>query len=716
MPRRSPSLLATLFAITALGILGAAAPARAATVSLFAAPTAAGAADCSTAADPCSITTAVTNANAASVADSVRIRMADGTYSLSAAPTALVVTFAGPSLTFEAQSGTPTLSGTSTVRVMSIDVASTVTLEGLTIRDGSTAGQGGGILNNGELTITRSTFVNNTASNGGAISSSSGSTLAVRDSTFSDNSATSVGGGALIVLGAATIERSALINNHAAVNGGGVNVQPAATLTVAHSTLAQNTSGSLGGAFSNLGTLNVESSTIAYNSASSGSTVASGNNNVTFAADIIGPQTAGGACNPAGTAIVDGGYNLDIDGTCVSSTTPATGSHNGLEVYGSSTYGAVLDAYLADLLADNGGPTRTFALLSSPSPATTLANPALAVVPPTFNLPVAVGGVLAACAVSDQRGVLPAADANCDVGSYAARPSTIALTASAASVTPNTQVTYTANVAPLPFGGTVSFNDGAGNPATAACSAKTLTNGTVTCTVAYPQTGTYQVTATFSGDIGFPGSTSAARTLTVAVPPSPPTPDPPPPPTPDPPKVLVCKGRQLALFDLRRHGNRQVIRGVALASLGGKKVTVTGDHGGGSVTVAVGQDGSFVARLPRPKSAETSYRATYGDAHSAPLKLTRHLEIVSKKKTAAGLRVVIRHASGGRVEGEAATVLRQDGCRKQAAYGSRPKFDKHGEVTVVLPYAAAPETVAVYRLNSKTNGTFTLPIVVRRGG
>ena len=42
------------------------------------------------------------------------------------------------------------------------------------------------------------------------------------------------------------------------------------------------------------------------------------------------------------------------------------------------------------------------------------------------------------------------------------------------------------------------------------------------------------------------------------------------------------------------------------------------------------------------------------------------------------------------------------------------KFDKHGRVTFPLPSPTPPDTVAVYRVTTKVNNTFTLPIVVRR--
>jgi hypothetical protein len=295
---------------------GLATPAQAATASLYAAPSAAGTGDCSSPANACSIETAVTNANAMPVADSVRIELASGTYPLpSPSPTALSITFAGPSLTFEAGSGTPILDGMSTVRLLSVGSTSNVTIDGLEIKSGATAGLGGGIQNSGTLTVKNSTFSSNSAGNGGGIANAAGATLTVQSSTFSDNTTTGVGGGAIISSGPTTVERSAIINNTAPINGGGINVQSSGTVTVTSSTIAGNTSGGLGGGLSNLGTLDVQASTITDNTGSNGAAIATGNSNVTFAADIIAAQSSGGACSPANAAIIDGGYNLDDDGT-----------------------------------------------------------------------------------------------------------------------------------------------------------------------------------------------------------------------------------------------------------------------------------------------------------------------------------------------------------------------------------------------------------------
>lgn len=389
-------------------LVGFAAPARAATDQLYASPSGSG--SC-TSSSPCSIATAVTNANAEPAGDAVRIELAGGTYAIGST---LAVTFAG-GVTFEPSGGsTPTLDGGGAVQVMSVAAGSTVSLRGLVIQNGSSAGLGGGIVNNGSLIVETSTFSENSAANGGGIDNAAGATLSVTKSTFSANTTTSVGGGAFINFGTAVVERSAFLTNRGSINGGAINTQPSGNTTIAESTFYGNLSGSLGGALSNLGTLNVELSTFVGNSGSGGAVIATGNNNVAWAGNIIARST-GGSCSPANSAYTDSGYNLDDDGTCLPSSRGA-GSHSGTETYGSSTYGAVLDAYLASSPANNGGPTKTVALNVHGS--TSLADPAHTVIPPSFALPVAIDGKTTACSVADQRGVHPTANLRCDIGAY----------------------------------------------------------------------------------------------------------------------------------------------------------------------------------------------------------------------------------------------------------------------------------------------------------
>jgi Big-like domain-containing protein len=514
--------LAALLVITCMG--GAA---QAATDTLFAAPGAPESGDCNSPGQPCSIVHAVSEGNGKPTSDSVEIKLAGGVYGLSGpGPSALSIAFAGPSLTLEAENegSTPILRAEGAFRVLAVEAGATVRVVGLAIENGNTTGTGGAIENKGALTIVDSTFSGNTAANGGAIANIVGGTLTAEDSTFSGNSTTSVGGGAIIAFGTTTVARSTLVENNAPINGGAINVQPSGTATIIRSTLSGNESGSLGGAMSNLGTLYVVGSTFMGNTGSAGSAIATGNETATFAADIIGPQKEGEACSPAGSAFVDAGYNLDVDGTCISATTPGTGSHSGTTPLGSSTFGEVLDAYLADGLVDNGGPTETIALLNTPNPFTSEPDPAFDVLPPSFELPTPVGAATTACALSDQRGFFPLAGANCAIGAFLRSVTETEVAASPSEVFQGDTVTYTATVTPVPDGGTVAFDDGAGNPATTQCPAQSVVDSKATCTVSYANDGTYSAGATYSGDgdkNSFVGSQSSASVTVKVRPPAP---------------------------------------------------------------------------------------------------------------------------------------------------------------------------------------------------
>lgn len=215
-----------------------------------------------------------------------------------------------------------------------------------------------------------------------------------------------------------------------------------------------------------------------------------------------------------------------------------------------------------------------------------------------------------------------------------------------------------------------------------------------------------------------PPSPPAQTTPTTPATPSSPTGPTTPVPTPAPPitnpgQVLLCAGHRVILIDVRRSAGRVTASGLAVTSLAGKRIVVTGDHGAGRRTARVAADGSFSVRFGRPRSGQTSYTAVYGKDRSSPLKLTRNLDVVAQKKTAGGLRIVARHSRGRRVSGQKVTIRRQLGCDQQTVAGTLT-FDRRGRVTTVLPAPTGADTIAVYRLTTKTNNTFTLPIVVRR--
>lgn len=224
------------------------------------------------------------------------------------------------------------------------------TVQNLTIADGT------GINNAGTLTVTNSTFSGNNAGNvgvGGAIWNSG--TLTVTSSTFTSNRA--VAGGAIS-------------------NSG--------TLTVTNSTFASNSAGSGGAVYSDrAGTVTVINSTFASNSASHGGAVYNNGGTVTLTNTIAANSTVSGNCVGA---IIDGGNNLDSDGTCgVGPTTNPMLDPAGL--------------------ANNGGTTRTIALQAG-SPAVNGGDEPICSAPPVSNL--------------DQRGYIRPGTGvtNCSIGAY----------------------------------------------------------------------------------------------------------------------------------------------------------------------------------------------------------------------------------------------------------------------------------------------------------
>ncbi|MCC5479874.1 hypothetical protein [Streptomyces barringtoniae] len=136
------------------------------------------------------------------------------------------------------------------------------TLRNLVITDGS-ATLGGGILNDGSLTLTRSTVQNNTAFRGGGIISTGGSTLMLTSSVVQNNTATD-GGGGIYNSGMAILDRSTVQNNSAPTGGGIFN--DSGSLTLTGSTVQNNTATiSGGGIFNFAGTVTLVRSTVSGN-------------------------------------------------------------------------------------------------------------------------------------------------------------------------------------------------------------------------------------------------------------------------------------------------------------------------------------------------------------------------------------------------------------------------------------------------------------------
>ncbi len=286
------------------------------------------------------------------------------------------------------------LSGGGAVRVLNINnptAAITVAISGVTIAGGNVAGDGGGI-NFGDETLTLDgvaitgntvTVPNSTSGNGGGIAGSSGS-LTVRNSTISGNAAGAApspysanGGGIFLRNGSLLLENSTVFGNTANstfTGGGGVCVfgtTTAAGVTIRNCTITGNTALNGGGAMlaGNFwpAPTAIQNSTITANrSTATGTTAGEGGGGiavqgfqqgplcvVNIASTIVsGNASANGRDDIAAALRAAMNVNFSAVGDADGFTPSATSGNN---------LAAGTDLFLLPL-ADNGGPTRTFAL------------------------------------------------------------------------------------------------------------------------------------------------------------------------------------------------------------------------------------------------------------------------------------------------------------------------------------------------------------------
>ena len=243
----------------------------------------------------------------------------------------------------------------------------------------------GGIYNSGMMTLTRVTIEGNEATNGGGICVRSGDS--------------------------ALINESSIRNNIASVNGGGIYISTNSTLTLTNSTIYSNTAVQAGGIFNDGGMATVSNSTISGNRADQDSaimqigtitptmllehvTIVSNTavltdtaigiytGTITISNSIIA-NNATANCVVSGGMLLSGGYNLEDGDSC-----------------GLSAAGDITNTNpMLGPLADNGGPTWTYAL--------SLGSPAIDVIPTGL-----------CTAAADQRGEKRPSGSGCDSGAY----------------------------------------------------------------------------------------------------------------------------------------------------------------------------------------------------------------------------------------------------------------------------------------------------------
>ncbi|HEX6278727.1 MAG TPA: choice-of-anchor Q domain-containing protein, partial [Pyrinomonadaceae bacterium] len=231
------------------------------------------------------------------------------------------------------------ISGNGSSRVLYINNGVTASLEGMTIRDGIIVpgGIGGGILNQGVLTVSKCSISRNISPEifllhgaGAGIYNDSSGTLTINDSTVSENKVSDSEG-----------------NSH----GGGI-ANNQGTVTINNSTVSSNESHAGNGIFNSQGTLTINNSTIFGNTAFFG----------------IG-DTGGGIYTFQGTVMLRNTIVASNTGGDIGGGTVATASHNLIGDADSSSgiqngvNGNIVGVNpLLGPLRNNGGPTMTHAL------------------------------------------------------------------------------------------------------------------------------------------------------------------------------------------------------------------------------------------------------------------------------------------------------------------------------------------------------------------
>ena len=153
------------------------------------------------------------------------------------------------------------VSGASASTVFTLSGGTVAILNNMTIENGKSGGNGGGINNSGTLTVNESTFTGNSAINGGAIDSSG--TLTVSGSTFNGNTATTGGGICVEPNGNVIVSGSTFYNNSGTAGGGAIDDTQGGSFAVSGSTLYGNNSTSSTGGIAGSGSSFPISNTIA---------------------------------------------------------------------------------------------------------------------------------------------------------------------------------------------------------------------------------------------------------------------------------------------------------------------------------------------------------------------------------------------------------------------------------------------------------------------
>jgi CSLREA domain-containing protein len=228
-------------------------------------------------------------------------------------------------------------------------------------------GGSGGAISTSQSFISRSTFLGNTAQKGGALEIYGGYHT-IQESTFTNNTATTWGGGIAANNAYRVGISNSTISSNTAPKGGGLYNEFGYQSVITNSTISGNTASTSGGGVHNdrVGNMLLRNVTLTGNTSPSGAnggnlynyTIISANKgSVHLGNSIVASPSQGDNCTGS-DGITSDGYNIDSGTTCALA---AVGDLNNANP-------------LLGSLVNNGGPTYTHALLSG-SPAIDAGNP-----------------------------------------------------------------------------------------------------------------------------------------------------------------------------------------------------------------------------------------------------------------------------------------------------------------------------------------------------
>ncbi|MEU6096563.1 hypothetical protein [Streptomyces sp. NPDC047079] len=226
----------------------------------------------------------------------------------------------GKDLTLSGVSGA-VLDGKQAGSTVTVGSGAQVHLDHLTLTHGRAASFGGGVNNQGTLTLSRSTVTDNRAPSGPGGGVHNQGTLTVIGSTVRDNYSLGAGGG-INNNGRLTVRDSSVFGN-SGDNGGGIfNYLAGQTVTVIHSAVHHNTARVRdgGGIGNNLGEVTVSGSAVYGNTAPSGGGIWNGGTLKVTRSKVVGNAATGGP--GSGGGIHRAGGTVTLTQSVVRGNTP----------------------------------------------------------------------------------------------------------------------------------------------------------------------------------------------------------------------------------------------------------------------------------------------------------------------------------------------------------------------------------------------------------